>query len=85
MKTSLIAAIVAAAGLVAVVSPAEARCANGYEPVEIQGNWVCRVKTPKLPFKAKTQSKGARERLYPVIKGIEGEAEVRRGSRLRAK
>jgi hypothetical protein len=57
MKASLIAAIVAAAELVAVASPAAARCANGYEPVNIQGNWVCRLKTPKLPLKAKTQTK----------------------------
>jgi hypothetical protein len=52
MKASLIAVIVATAGLVAVASPAAARCANGYEPAKVQGNWVCRLKTPKLPLKS---------------------------------
>jgi hypothetical protein len=59
MKTALIGAIVAVTGLVAVASPAAARCAAGYEPVRVQGNWVCRLKTPKLPLKSNTQRKKA--------------------------
>lgn len=83
MKAALIAAAVAAAGLVAVASPAAARCANGYEPVKIQGNWVCRIKTPKLPLKAKTQRKKSQFDAFLKVKGINGENEARRGPRLR--
>jgi hypothetical protein len=58
LKSTLFAAIAAAAGLVAVASPgASAQCSPGYQPVKIQGNWVCRLQTPKLPLKAKTQTK----------------------------
>ena len=39
-------------GLSALVQPALA-CPNGYEAVWIQGNKVCKIKTPKLPLKAK--------------------------------
>jgi hypothetical protein len=28
-------------------------CSNGYEPVWIQGHKLCKIKTPKLPIKAK--------------------------------
>lgn len=52
MRTPLIAAIVGAFGFVGLAQPAMA-CANGYEAVWIQGNKVCRIKTPKLPLKAK--------------------------------
>jgi hypothetical protein len=59
------AIFVAAAGALAVAvlaaaptQPATAAsCKAGYEPVKIQGNWVCRVKTPRLPIKANTQRK----------------------------
>ena len=57
MRGALMAAVVAAAALATVPSPAAARCANGYEPVKSQGNWVCRIKTPKLPLKAKMPAK----------------------------
>ena len=66
MKAALIAAIAAAAGLVAVASPAAARCAAGYEPVEVQGNWVCSLKTPKLPLKAKTGGKAVKDKRLDV-------------------
>jgi hypothetical protein len=57
-KSALFAAIVATAGLVAVASSAaSAQCSPGYQPVKVQGNWVCRIKTPKLPMKAQTQGK----------------------------
>ena len=52
MRTPLIAAIFAAAGFAALTQPAMA-CGAGYEPVWIQGNKVCKIKTPKLPIKAK--------------------------------
>ena len=52
MRASLMAAILAAAGFTALSQPAMA-CANGYEPVWIQGHKVCKIKTPKLPLKAK--------------------------------
>ena len=42
----------AAAGFAALTQPAMA-CGAGYEPVWIQGNKVCKIKTPKLPIKAK--------------------------------
>ena len=35
-----------------LAQPASA-CPAGYEPVWIQGNMVCKIKTPKLPVKAK--------------------------------
>jgi hypothetical protein len=60
MRTGLLAAVIAGAGLVALAESGEAAsCGAGYEPVKIQGNWVCRIKTPKLPTKAKTQRKPA--------------------------
>ena len=52
MKNGLITAAVTAVGLSALVQPALA-CPNGYEAVWIQGNKVCKIKTPKLPLKAK--------------------------------
>ena len=52
MRTKLFASIVVAAGLAAVAQPAGA-CSNGYEPVWIQGHKICKIKTPKLPIKAK--------------------------------
>jgi hypothetical protein len=52
MRTPVIAAIFAAAGIAAITQPAMA-CGAGYEPVWIQGNKVCKIKTPKLPIKAK--------------------------------
>ena len=48
----VIAAVVALGGLAALAQPAFA-CPNGYEPVWIQGHMVCKIKTPKLPLKAK--------------------------------
>jgi hypothetical protein len=58
MRTGLFAALVAGLGLVALAQSGEAAsCGAGYEPVRIQGNWVCRIKTPKLPMKAKPQGK----------------------------
>jgi hypothetical protein len=60
MRTGLLAAVVGGAGLVALVQSGEAAsCGAGYEPVKIQGNWVCRIRTPKLPLKAQTQRKPA--------------------------
>ncbi len=38
---------------------AAAICKAGYAPVKIQGNYVCRLQTPNLPLKAKTQGKKA--------------------------
>lgn len=52
MKASLIAAAFTAAGLFAAASPAAAACSPGYERVQIQGHWLCKIKTPKLPLKA---------------------------------
>jgi hypothetical protein len=52
MKPKTIAAMVAAIGLIAMAQPALA-CSNGYEAVWIQGNKVCKLKTPKLSLKAK--------------------------------
>jgi hypothetical protein len=64
LKSTLFAAIAAAAGLVAVASPgASAQCSPGYQPVKIQGNWVCRLKTPNLPLK-KTHNT-SRSKAYP--------------------
>jgi hypothetical protein len=48
-----IAAVVALGGIAALAQPAFA-CPNGYEAVWIQGNKVCKIKTPKLPLKANT-------------------------------
>lgn len=53
MKGSLIAATVAAFGMTALAQPAAA-CSAGYESVWIQGNKVCKIKTPKLGLKANT-------------------------------
>jgi hypothetical protein len=52
MRAPLIAAMVAAAGFTVLAQPAMA-CSNGYEPVWIQGHKLCKIKTPKLPIKAK--------------------------------
>ena len=52
MKSKLIAAVVAIGGFAALAQPASA-CPAGYESVWIQGNMVCKIKTPKLPVKAK--------------------------------
>jgi hypothetical protein len=53
MKAPIFAAIFAAVGITALAQPAFA-CANGYEPVWIQGNKVCKIKTPKFDLKADT-------------------------------
>ena len=53
MRATLIATVIAVAALAALPQPAAARCANGYEAVRVQGNQVCRLKTPRLPLKAK--------------------------------
>jgi hypothetical protein len=53
MKAPIFAAIFAAVGMTALAQPAFA-CPNGYEPVWIQGNKVCKIKTPKLDLKADT-------------------------------
>jgi hypothetical protein len=60
-KATFVAGALAVAVLAtAPMQPAAAAsCKAGYEPVKIQGNWVCRVKTPRLPLKAKTQRKKA--------------------------
>ncbi len=52
MKAPIITAILAAASMAVVAQPAAA-CPNGYESIWIQGNRVCKVKTPKLDLKAK--------------------------------
>jgi hypothetical protein len=54
MKAGVFAAATAAAGLIALSAPAGA-CPNGYEAAWIQGNKVCRIKTPNLNLKAKTK------------------------------
>ena len=51
MKTPIIASIFAAFAMTALAQPASA-CPNGYEPAWIQGNMVCKIKTPKLGLKA---------------------------------
>jgi len=53
MKAPIFAAIFAALGMTALAQPAFA-CPNGYESVWIQGNHVCKIKTPKLGLKADT-------------------------------
>lgn len=55
MKTTAIAAMLAAFGMTALAQPASA-CSNGYESVWIQGHKVCKLKTPKLGLKANTAS-----------------------------
>ena len=61
MKSRLFTALVATAGLCAFVQPALA-CSNGYEAVWIQGNKVCKIKTPKLSLKAKQAPEPAKTR-----------------------
>lgn len=51
MKTPIIAAVFGAFAMAALAQPASA-CPNGYEPAWIQGNMVCKIKTPKLDLKA---------------------------------
>jgi hypothetical protein len=53
MKAPIFAAIFAAVGMTALAQPAFA-CPNGYESVWIQGNKVCKIKTPKFDLKADT-------------------------------
>ena len=53
MKSHIIAAAVAAAGMAVLAQPAAA-CSNGYESVWIQGHKICKIKTPKLGLKANT-------------------------------
>jgi hypothetical protein len=53
MKSRIIAAFFAAAGMAAIAQPAAA-CPNGYEQVKIQGHYICKIKTPKLGLKANT-------------------------------
>jgi hypothetical protein len=51
MRTPVIATIFAAIGIAVLAQPASA-CPNGYEPAWIQGNMVCKIKTPKFNLKA---------------------------------
>jgi hypothetical protein len=51
MRTPIIASIFAAFAMATLAQPASA-CPNGYEPAWIQGNMVCKIKTPKLGLKA---------------------------------
>ena len=53
MKSLIIAAAIAAAGMAALAQPAAA-CSAGYESVWIQGHKICKIKTPKLGLKADT-------------------------------
>jgi len=53
MKAPIFAAIFAAVGMTALAQPASA-CPAGYEAVWIQGNKVCKIKTPKFDLKANT-------------------------------
>lgn len=53
MRIAVSAALVTAAAMLALASPAGA-CPNGYEAVWIQGHKVCRVKLPNLQFQVKT-------------------------------
>jgi hypothetical protein len=53
MKAPLAAAIFTALGMMTLAPPAYA-CSAGYEAVWIQGNKVCKIKTPKLGLKANT-------------------------------
>ena len=52
MKSRIITALIAAAGMAAVTQPAAA-CPNGYESVWIENHRICKIKTPKLGLKAK--------------------------------
>lgn len=52
MKSRIITAAIAAAGMAVIAQPAAA-CPNGYESVWIQGHHICKIKTPKLGLKAK--------------------------------
>jgi hypothetical protein len=76
LKNACIGAAGALAVAVLVAAPAPpaaaASCKAGYEPVRIQGNWVCRVKTPKLPIKANTQGKKSGDTPFK-LPGIEGD------------
>ena len=51
MKSPIIATVFGAFAMAALAQPASA-CPNGYEPAWIQGNMVCKIKTPKLGLKA---------------------------------
>jgi hypothetical protein len=51
MRTPIIASVFAAIGIATLAQPASA-CPAGYEPAWIQGNMVCKIKTPKLNLKA---------------------------------
>lgn len=51
MRTPIIATVFAAIGIAALTQPASA-CPAGYEAAWIQGNMVCKIKTPKLGLKA---------------------------------
>ena len=51
MKSPIIATVFGAFAMAALAQPASA-CPNGYEPAWIQGNKVCKIKTPKLDLKA---------------------------------
>ena len=53
MKTPIIATVFAAFAMAALTQPASA-CPAGYEAAWIQGNMVCKIKTPKLGLKANT-------------------------------
>ena len=53
MKSHIVASIFAAVGMAVLAQPAAA-CSAGYESVWIQGNKVCKIKTPKLGLKANT-------------------------------
>jgi hypothetical protein len=64
MKSGLIAAIVALGGLAALAQPAAA-CPAGYEAVWIDGNKVCKFKTPKLPLKV-LHELGSNRHVHPL-------------------
>jgi len=57
VATGAVAVFVAVLAAVPTPPAAAPSCKAGYAPVKIQGNYVCRIQTPKLPLKAKTQQK----------------------------
>jgi hypothetical protein len=70
LKRPFVVAAGALAVAVLAAAPAQpaaaASCRAGYEPVKIQGNWVCRIRTSQLPVKADTPRQKAKPNLKPL-------------------
>jgi hypothetical protein len=73
LKHACVVAVGAFAVAVLATAPtqpaAAASCKGGYEPVRIQGNWVCRLRTPKPPLKANQNP--SRSKDYPKHLNVE--------------